>query len=58
LQPTYAPELNIVGVAQGGTPANLTATAEFIVSIRVTGLSSLEYLLMARIAGRRSFSRM
>ena len=32
LQPTYAPELNLVGVAQGGTPANLTATAEFIVS--------------------------
>ncbi|GHJ87110.1 hypothetical protein NliqN6_3512 [Naganishia liquefaciens] len=30
LQPTYAPELNLVGVAQGGTPANLTATAEFI----------------------------
>lgn len=31
LQPTYAPELNLIGVAQGGTPANLTATAEFIV---------------------------
>ncbi|KAJ9100464.1 hypothetical protein QFC21_003502 [Naganishia friedmannii] len=30
LQPTYAPELNLIGVAQGGTPANLTATADFI----------------------------
>ncbi|KAJ9115345.1 hypothetical protein QFC24_007010 [Naganishia onofrii] len=30
LQPSYAPELNLIGVAQGGTPANLTATADFI----------------------------
>jgi hypothetical protein len=33
LQPSYAPELNLIGVAQGGTPANLTATADFIVSL-------------------------
>ncbi|KAF2160353.1 hypothetical protein M409DRAFT_70514 [Zasmidium cellare ATCC 36951] len=30
LQPTYAPELNIKGWAQGGTPANLTGTTVFI----------------------------
>ena len=28
LHKTYAPEVNLVGVAQGGTPANLTAAAE------------------------------
>ncbi|KAJ5928954.1 hypothetical protein N7466_007910 [Penicillium verhagenii] len=30
LQPSYAPELNIKGWAQGGTPANLTGTMLFI----------------------------
>jgi len=30
LQPSYAPELNVVGVAHGGTPVNLTATVEFL----------------------------
>lgn len=30
LQPQYAPELNIVGAAHGGTPTNLTATTEFL----------------------------
>lgn len=30
LQPSYAPELVIKGWAQGGTPANLTGTAELI----------------------------
>ncbi|KIW00524.1 uncharacterized protein PV09_07883 [Verruconis gallopava] len=30
LQPTYAPELNVKGWAQGGTPANLTGTLETI----------------------------
>ncbi|KAI2794419.1 hypothetical protein POX_a01018 [Penicillium oxalicum] len=30
LQPTYAPELNIKGWAQGGTPANLTGTLVLI----------------------------
>ena len=30
LQPSYAPELDMKGWAQGGTPANLTATMEFI----------------------------
>ncbi|KAF7719852.1 Lipase [Penicillium ucsense] len=30
LQPTYAPELNIKGWAQGGTPANLTGTLLFL----------------------------
>ncbi|KAJ5759256.1 hypothetical protein N7520_006412 [Penicillium odoratum] len=30
LQPTYAPELDIKGWAQGGTPANLTGTLMFI----------------------------
>ena len=28
LHKTYAPDVNLVGVAQGGTPANLTAAAE------------------------------
>ncbi|KAJ5525589.1 hypothetical protein N7513_005397 [Penicillium frequentans] len=30
LQPSYAPELDIKGWAQGGTPANLTGVLEFI----------------------------
>ena len=30
LQPTYAPELNMKGWVQGGTPANLTATLLYI----------------------------
>ena len=30
LKPSYAPELNIVGAAHGGTPANLTATLLFL----------------------------
>lgn len=30
LQPTYAPELNMMGWAQGGTPANLTSTMQLI----------------------------
>lgn len=30
LQPSYAPELDIKGWAQGGTPANLTGTLEYI----------------------------
>jgi hypothetical protein len=30
LKANYAPELNIVGVAQGGTPANLTAAALYL----------------------------
>jgi hypothetical protein len=30
LQPSYAPDLNVVGIAHGGTPANLTATVEFL----------------------------
>ncbi|KAH8919015.1 LIP-domain-containing protein [Atractiella rhizophila] len=30
LQPTYAPELNIVAVAQGGTPANSTGTSVYL----------------------------
>lgn len=30
LQPTYAPELNIKGWVQGGTPANLTGTLVYI----------------------------
>lgn len=29
LDPTYAPELNLIGVAAGGVPANLNAVAEF-----------------------------
>lgn len=29
LQPTYAPELNLVGVAEGGVPANLNEVAAF-----------------------------
>jgi hypothetical protein len=30
LKTSYAPDLNIVGVAQGGTPANLTAAALYL----------------------------
>lgn len=30
MQPTYAPELNVKGWASGGTPANLSALADFI----------------------------
>ncbi|KAM0754629.1 LIP-domain-containing protein [Meredithblackwellia eburnea MCA 4105] len=30
LHPTYAPELNMVGFAYGGTPANLSLTLEYI----------------------------
>ncbi|KAF2766341.1 LIP-domain-containing protein [Teratosphaeria nubilosa] len=30
LQPTYAPDLNIVGWASGGTPSNLTGTSVFV----------------------------
>lgn len=30
LQQTYAPELNVKGWASGGTPANLTGTAQFL----------------------------
>lgn len=32
--PTYAPELNIVGFATGGTPANLTANTLFLEGVR------------------------
>lgn len=37
LQPSYAPELPIVGWAQGGTPANLTGTAELIDNTAFSG---------------------
>ncbi|KAH8919011.1 LIP-domain-containing protein [Atractiella rhizophila] len=30
LQPTYAPELNIVGITQGGTPANISGTLQYL----------------------------
>ncbi|KAL8280832.1 hypothetical protein RQP46_006836 [Phenoliferia psychrophenolica] len=30
LHPTYAPQLNVVGWSQGGTPANATATFEYV----------------------------
>lgn len=30
LQPSYAPELPILGWAQGGTPANISATVQYI----------------------------
>ncbi|KAH8928844.1 esterase [Atractiella rhizophila] len=30
LQPTYAPELNVVGISQGGTPANLAGTLDYL----------------------------
>lgn len=37
LQQTYAPELNIKGWASGGTPANLTGTAQFLENTLFSG---------------------
>ncbi|KAG7575348.1 hypothetical protein FFLO_00338 [Filobasidium floriforme] len=39
LQPSYAPELNMIGVAQGGTPAYLPGTARFIDGTALAGLA-------------------
>jgi hypothetical protein len=42
LQPTYAPELNLVGVSAGGTPADLASTAKLL-----DGGPGFGFLLMA-----------
>lgn len=51
LQPSYAPELNLIGVAQGGTPAVLAGTARFIVSLNP--MSPLVAIALTKLAPQR-----
>jgi hypothetical protein len=41
LQPWYAPELNMIGVAQGGSSADISGTARFIVSLFIWYLAGM-----------------
>lgn len=48
LAPTYAPELNIVGVAEGGTPPDITAIADNIDGGAFAGIELAGSAAMAR----------
>lgn len=48
LQPTYAPELNVRGVALGGTPADLLATARHMDGTFVSGFMLLVAIAISR----------
>lgn len=48
MQPTYAADLNVIGVAEGGLPSNLKATIEAVDGGRYSYLGPLALAAMAR----------